>query len=81
MEGLTANSFLTSPLYSITLYAAILPSVYFIIMVVGGHKEFFQIKRVVCFEEGSYRVDSNYRYLRTMRITIWDYNERVGSIY
>ena len=43
MEGLTANSFSTSPLYSITLYAAILPSVYFIIMVVGGIRNSFRL--------------------------------------
>jgi len=36
MEGLTTNSFLTSPLYRITLYAAIVPSLYFIMMVAGG---------------------------------------------
>jgi hypothetical protein len=38
MEGLTTNSFLTSPLYRITLYATIVPSVYFIIMLVGGKR-------------------------------------------
>ena len=43
MEGLTTNSFLTSPLYVVMLYAAVLPSVYFIIMVVGGIRNSFRL--------------------------------------
>ena len=38
MEGLLNNSFLLTPLYRLTLYAAILPSAYFIGMVVGGKR-------------------------------------------
>jgi len=43
MEGLTANSFLTSHLYVVMLYAAVLPSAYFIAMVVGGMRHSFRL--------------------------------------
>jgi hypothetical protein len=43
MEGLTNNSFLLSPLYRVMLYAAILPSAYFIWMVVGGGRHSFKL--------------------------------------
>lgn len=42
MEGLTTNSFLTSHLYVVMLYAAVLPSAYFIAMVVGGMRHSFR---------------------------------------
>lgn len=41
MAGFIDNSFLTSPLYRVMLYAAIFPLVYFITMVIGGMRRSF----------------------------------------
>ena len=46
-----------------------------------GQEAFFQIERVGSCDEGGYRVDSNYRHLHPVRITINVYDERFGSIY